>query len=121
MARRWKRLYLCLDHFDGCKPWFILVNAMTLRLSDPSMHLPAILVFLQDWKDVLSSVWHYLNDPHQIGNIEVRSLLFLKGRWSLSLPCYCRERLASCSKGGLPRGLISIPGCATQLPDWPNT
>ena len=45
---------------------------MILRLSNPSPHLPAILILIQDLKDVLSSVWHYLNDPHQIGNIEIK-------------------------------------------------
>src|SRR6266849_499212 len=52
---------------------------MTLRLSDPSTQLPAILIFAQEWKDVLGSVWHYLNDPHQIGNIEVKITAVLEG------------------------------------------
>jgi len=52
---------------------------MTLRLSDPSTQLPAILIFAQEWKDVLASVWHYLNDPHQIGNIEVKITAVLEG------------------------------------------
>jgi small-conductance mechanosensitive channel len=43
------------------------------------MRMPAILLFLQQWKDVFSSVWHYLNDPHQIGNIEVKITAVLEG------------------------------------------
>lgn len=48
---------------------------MTERFSQ----IPGSLVFLQEWKSVLNSIWDFLNDPHQIGNIEIKITAVFEG------------------------------------------
>jgi len=83
---------------------------MTLRPSDPSPHLPAILIFLQDWKGVLSSVWHYLNDPHQIGNIEVKITAVLEGSMVFVLALLLSRTLSKLLQRRIARRAYLDPG-----------
>lgn len=36
-------------------------------------------IFIESWRELFSRVWHYLNDPHYIGNIPVSVIALLEG------------------------------------------
>lgn len=44
---------------------------MFLSLGTTSIGLAPALVLLENWRDFLDRIWHYLNDKHTIGNISV--------------------------------------------------
>src|SRR5258708_13988326 len=83
---------------------------MTLRLADPFTQLPAILVFAREWEDVLSSVWHYLNDPHQIGNIEVKITAVLEGATVFVLALLLSRTLSKLLQRRIARRAYLDPG-----------
>ena len=39
---------------------------------------PAFILF-DNWKDILGRVWHYLNDPYKIGNLQVSVTTLIEG------------------------------------------
>ncbi|HMH41961.1 MAG TPA: mechanosensitive ion channel domain-containing protein [Pyrinomonadaceae bacterium] len=44
---------------------------MFLNFGTTSIGLAPALVLLENWRDFLDRIWHYLNDKHTIGNISV--------------------------------------------------
>jgi small-conductance mechanosensitive channel len=36
-------------------------------------------IFLESWRELFGRIWHYLNDPHYIGNIPVSVIAILEG------------------------------------------
>ncbi|HSQ25374.1 MAG TPA: mechanosensitive ion channel domain-containing protein [Pyrinomonadaceae bacterium] len=44
----------------------------------PANFFPA-LILIESWKDVLSRIWHYLDDPHKIGNLSVSVTTLIEG------------------------------------------
>lgn len=44
----------------------------------PANFFPA-LILIESWKDVVSRIWHYLDDPHKIGNLSVSVTTLIEG------------------------------------------
>ncbi len=83
---------------------------MILKMSAASPHIAAVIIFLREWKDVLSSVWHYLNDPHQIGNIEVRITAVLEGSLVFLLALLLSRTLSRLLQRRIARRAYLDPG-----------
>lgn len=49
-----------------------------LSITAPSAIAPAA-IFLESWRELFGRIWHYLNDPHYIGNIPVSVIAILEG------------------------------------------
>jgi potassium-dependent mechanosensitive channel len=51
----------------------MLISTIHFSLSAPAA------ILLQDWRAVLDRIWHYLNDTHHIGSIEVSVMRLVQG------------------------------------------
>jgi small-conductance mechanosensitive channel len=52
---------------------------MLTLIATRSGTLAPVVIYLQDWQSVLSRIWHYLDDPHRIGNIIVSVTTLVEG------------------------------------------
>jgi len=57
----------------------IVIEAMSTIALTNSINLIPAFALIENWKELLSRIWHYLNDPHQIGNFEVSVTRFVEG------------------------------------------
>jgi len=80
---------------------------------------PAFTLFA-NWKDILRRVWHYLNDPHNIGNLQVSVTTLVEGlvifaiAWFLSrtVSAFLQRRIAK--RAYIDPGLQYTLGRLTQ-------
>jgi small-conductance mechanosensitive channel len=82
---------------------------MMLSLMLFSVVTPAA-IFLESWREVFGRVWHYLNDPHYIGNIPVSVIAILEGALIFVLALLASRTLSALLQRRIAKRAYLDPG-----------
>jgi len=88
---------------------------MLLNFATYSIRSTPALALLENWRDFLDRIWHYLNDEHSIGNLSVSVTAIVFGILIFAAALLMSRTLSACFRGGSPSARISIPDCSTRL------
>ena len=69
-----------------------------------------IAVLLQSWEGVLDRIWHFINDPHHIGSIEVSITRLIIGAFILAMALLLSRTLSSLLQRRIAKRSYLDPG-----------
>jgi small-conductance mechanosensitive channel len=67
-------------------------------------------IFVESWQEVLSRIWHYLNDPHYIGNIPFKVTAIVEGGLIFLLALLASRTLSKLLQRRIARRAYLDPG-----------
>lgn len=82
---------------------------MMLSLILFSVIAPAA-IFLESWRELFGRIWHYLNDPHYIGNIPVSVIAILEGALIFVLALLASRTLSALLQRRIAKRAYLDPG-----------
>src|ERR1700720_753555 len=82
-------------------------------LSQPVL-TPAI-VFLESWRELGARVWHYLDDPHKIGNLYVSVTTIIEGVLIFALAILLSRTLSALLEKRIAKRAYLDPGLRYTL------
>jgi small-conductance mechanosensitive channel len=80
-----------------------------LSITAPSAIAPAA-IFLESWRELFGRIWHYLNDPHYIGNIPVSVIAILEGALIFVLALLASRTLSALLQRHIAKRAYLDPG-----------
>jgi len=80
-----------------------------LSITPRSVIAPAAIL-LESWRDLLGRVWHYLNDPHYIGNIPISVIAILEGALIFVLALLASRTLSALLQRRIAKRAYLDPG-----------
>jgi small-conductance mechanosensitive channel len=75
---------------------------------------PAIVLF-DGWKDSLNRIWHYLDDPHKIGNLEVSVTTLVEGALIFVVALLASRTLSNFLRRRIEKRTYLDPGLSYTL------
>ena len=82
---------------------------LSLLPTQNSKSVPAT-IFLESWRDLASRIWHYLNDPHYIGNIPFSFTAILEGALIFALAVLASRTLSKLLQRRIAKRAYLDPG-----------
>ena len=80
-----------------------------LSITKRSVIAPAA-IFLESWRELFGRIWHYLNDPHYIGNIPVSVIAILEGALIFVLALLASRTLSALLQRRIAKRAYLDPG-----------
>ncbi|MDX6384787.1 MAG: hypothetical protein QOK48_2360 [Blastocatellia bacterium] len=80
-----------------------------LSITGRSVIAPAT-IFLESWRELFGRIWHYLNDPHYIGNIPVSVIALLEGALIFVLALLASRTLSALLQRRIAKRAYLDPG-----------
>jgi small-conductance mechanosensitive channel len=88
---------------------------MLTLIASRSVTLAPALVYLQSWQSLLIRIWHYLDDPHRIGNIVVSVTTLVEGVLIFGLAILLSRTLSSLLQRRIAKRAYLDPGLQYTL------
>jgi len=82
---------------------------LSLLPTQNSKSVPAT-IFLESWRDLASRIWHYLNDPHYIGNIPFSFTAIVEGALIFALAVLASRTLSKLLQRRIAKRAYLDPG-----------
>jgi small-conductance mechanosensitive channel len=79
-------------------------------LSLHSFTLAPAAIFVENWKEVASRIWHFLDDPHKIGNIPIIITALVEGAMILALTMFASRTLSTLLQRRIAKRAYLDPG-----------
>jgi small-conductance mechanosensitive channel len=73
------------------------------------------LILIESWKDVVSRIWHYLDDPHKIGNLSVSVTTLIEGLLIFGLALLLSRTVSALLQRRIARRTYLDPGLQYTL------
>jgi small-conductance mechanosensitive channel len=88
---------------------------MLTLIATRSFTLAPAVIYLQDWQSVISRIWHYLDDPHRIGNIVVSATTLVEGVLIFGLALLLSRTLSTLLQRRIAKRAYLDPGLQYTL------
>jgi potassium-dependent mechanosensitive channel len=81
-----------------------------LSLSLTQRDTAQAILFLESWRELASRIWHFLDDPHKIGNIPIVITALVEGAMILALTMFASRTLSTLLQRRIARRAYLDPG-----------
>ncbi|HJZ80477.1 MAG TPA: hypothetical protein VKD91_09025, partial [Pyrinomonadaceae bacterium] len=88
---------------------------MLLIKTDGWLRSCPALVLIDSWKDALDRIWHVLNDPHKIGNLQVSVTTLIEGLLIFAVALFVSRTLSAILQRRIARRAYLDPGLQYTL------
>src|SRR5438045_3876492 len=83
--------------------------------SIPTFKIFAALFLIENWKDSLKRIWHYLDDHHRIGNLDLSVTTLFEGALILVLAVFLSRTLSRLLQRRIAKKAYLDPGLRYTL------
>jgi small-conductance mechanosensitive channel len=89
------------------EPGLAIMRQLLMR---PFSVIAPAAIFLESWRDLFGRIWHYLNDPHVIGNVPVSVIAILEGALIFVLALLASRTLSALLQRRIAKRAYLDPG-----------
>src|SRR5437870_2004837 len=82
---------------------------MFLLSLNQSVSAPAVIL-LENWRQLISRIWHYLDDPYHIGSVDVSITRLIEGALILGLALLASRTLSALLQRRIAKKAYLDPG-----------